>query len=62
MKRQRVQAAARQRQGTDAKLSEIRAQELQQKQRYEDGKSYHKKIVSCSHSKQVWVFDVLLEA
>ena len=46
MKRERVKAAVRQRQEIDAKLSKIRARELQQKQRYEDGESHHKKLVS----------------
>lgn len=31
----------------EAKLEKVRAKELRQKQRYEDGEAYHKKIVSA---------------
>ena len=41
-----MEAAVRRRQDVDAKLSEIRARELQQKQRYKDGERFYKKIVS----------------
>lgn len=32
----------------ETKLEKVRAKELRQKQRYEDGEAYHKKIVSAS--------------
>lgn len=32
----------------ETKLEKVRAKELRQKQRYEDGEAYHKRIVSAS--------------
>lgn len=45
VRKEKIAAAVHQKKELEIKLGKIRAKELRQKQRYEDGEAYHKKIV-----------------